>query len=935
MVNVSRIVKGLTNIGSDAFSHIHIKAPQPNPEGEEKLATEISKQASEAATSYGQALIKKVKPDRFDEAGRLDREFALKRMRYLIKRTDRGDIIPIEEAAKEIDVLPINDDIKLKVLRGCVFESGESEAKVSKGAIYMAKYVLLDSAYYVPNKFQTVLRSSLDAESMKFDLDKFYSFFSPYEGDWRTIAGYSALKRRVANTSDRYVNMDYMSQVTEVFEKVKKEKNFSVQVKTSDIFKPIDQFSQELAQKLDTLIENGENIPSDLATAIKKSLKEYNFDISKVFKDYYSLLKDCKTLEDVKTFYPELKFPTNAPVHNPEISKYYLSNRLALGNFEQSVIEGLQKLYMELLPYRYAFVKIEGSTATNVFDLNKAGFKFGRPSDNLLEFFDECKKTELLLKTISKLDKEKLEPMIERHALRTSGVWKDFEGLTKTGKWLPIKLIRNKRMYPNTTKYTTEKLVDTYLFNLFLRNPYERYSSNPLCRFDKISYLDDTSRNILNRTYMIRFLTKETDLPANMTWSVFVKKYRTDFEEFKLRFDTEAIGKSIEHIEDVYHRQFYRSYWTNARLETLQKQMQVSQDIAYEKVLWGEELRKKEVDIEQIKNMVKAEEGIGTEPATKLIDPKEFSNYKYRVLTIKDPKLREKFQSAIAQGRETHADYFKVYNDILNESFDGKHVNETKAHALINIHEKYLTETLEGTQNLTEIEFKEQFLAKYKTANGYDYERILKETNAEELYTELVAKLINENSTEFLTELERRFGRDYVGINGVIERYYETPQFFREKFRKIYTNSTSTCPNVVLERESTTFLEKVKEWHFGRDEIINLDKEKLGQFNDNFSQNVVIPKELKEKIWELSGENYESCDELLQKFYFNAQKRTGDKKGSGLKTLSQTGKKSLPPELKILGKWGGWRLYSRKATPEDIEKYGKVKYVFYDVAKTH
>ena len=59
MVNVSKIVKGLTNIGSDAFSHVHIKAPQPNPEGEEKLTGEISKQASDAISSYGKAVVKK------------------------------------------------------------------------------------------------------------------------------------------------------------------------------------------------------------------------------------------------------------------------------------------------------------------------------------------------------------------------------------------------------------------------------------------------------------------------------------------------------------------------------------------------------------------------------------------------------------------------------------------------------------------------------------------------------------------------------------------------------------------------------------------------------------------------------------------------------------------------------------------------------------
>lgn len=926
MVSVNRIVKGIANAGSDAFAHIHIKAPVPNPEGDEKLAGEISKEASQAASNYGKALVKRVKPDQFKENGDLDREFAIKRIRYLMKRSTKKDLIPIDEAAKELDVLPLNDEDKIHILRGCIFETGENEAKVSKGAVYMAKYALIDNAYCIPNKFQSVLRTTLDEKTMTFDLDRFYNLFGP---DWHVWSDYRGLKQRVGNTSDRYLNLEYKRQASEAFQRLRKEKDIKVEIKTTDIFKPLDEFSADLTKKLDELVESGENIPKDLVDTIKKSLKEYNFDIAKIYRDYYGLLKECKTFEDVKACYPELKLPEKAPKYDPSQSKYYLSNRLAQGDFEGSIIEGLQKLYTEFLPYNDAFVTIKGSTSTTVQNLKKSGIDIEKPSDKIIEFLDECYRTDATLKKIANISKEKMEPLIERHAKKTSGVWNDFYELTKTGRWLPIKLIRNKRMYPETTKYSTDELVDTYLFNLFSRNPYERYSRNPLCRFDSIDYLDDRARNILNRTYMMRFLEKEEGLPADKYFRI----YSSDFKEFKLRFDTEAIGKSLEHIEDVYHRQFYRSYWTNERLAALQTQIQKSQDIAYEKVLWGEDLRKKEVNLEQVRNMVRADEGIASEPVAKLLDPKEFSNYKYRILTIRTPQLREKFQSAIQQGQESNEEYFNVYNNILKESFNGKNVDETKAQALINIHEKYLSETIEGTQNLTEQEFKQQFLARYKTPSGIDFAKVLKDTNAESEYIKLSAKLIEENSTEFLTELERRYKDDYVGMNEIMEEYNSIPKIFKEKFRNIYINSTPNCPNVVLQRERTTFLEKIQDWHFERDELINLDKEKFGQFDDNFSQYVVIPKELKAKIWELSAQNYETCDELLTKFYNNAKKRTGESRGTGLKTL--TGGKNLPPELKILGKHGGWRLYSRKATPEDIEKYGNVKYVFYDVTKTH
>ena len=43
MVSISKIIKQSISIGTDAFSHIQIKAPQSSPEGESKLAGEISK----------------------------------------------------------------------------------------------------------------------------------------------------------------------------------------------------------------------------------------------------------------------------------------------------------------------------------------------------------------------------------------------------------------------------------------------------------------------------------------------------------------------------------------------------------------------------------------------------------------------------------------------------------------------------------------------------------------------------------------------------------------------------------------------------------------------------------------------------------------------------------------------------------------------------
>ncbi len=925
MVNVNKIVNTLSNISTDAFAHAHIKAPLPNSEGDERLVDGISKQASDAVTNYGKATIKRTTrilktPEEFDR----EQEILCKK----IKKTRNTDTISLPEAVKEFDMLDLSENQKADLLLGCAFQTKANETIISKPALYMTKYVVLDCYGKVPNKLDKTIKTAIYDEEKIFDIEVFYDLFKPHT--W-TLKRNAVLKQSKTGGNElAHFNMERKGEIYDAL-RAYSTKRTPVKITTNDIFTPLDKVGENLSSKLDNLEKDGIYLPEDLKKSMKKALSEYNFDLKKVFADHYSLLKECKTLEDVKTFYPELKFPTELKKKYININtKVDLSTRMQKGGIDKPIIEALNKLYTEFTPASKTFVHIDGSSSTNVTNLKRAGYELSEPDEKILAFLKECEVIQLKYKSISKMSPEKFEPLIEKHALRTSGVWKDFLELTKTGTWMPVRLIKNKRLYPETSQYSTEKLVDTYLFNLFTKNPYLRYSKNPLNRFDKIGYLDKRAHGIINRIYIIRFLSKEKNMPANMN-DVEWAKVKKEFEEFKQQFDIEAIGQSIEHMEDNYYRHFYRNYWTNERFATLQKQMQKSQDIAYEKVIWGEDLRKKELNIEQVKQIVKYEDTLA-EAETKLLDEKEFNNYKYKISSIKDPQLREKFMGAINLGLESDTEYFTIFNNILKESVTGKNIDETKAKVLINIHEKYLTETLEGTQNLTEFEFKEQFLKKYKTQSGYDYERILKDTNAESLYTELSAKLIDEKSTEFLTELERRFKDDYNGINEIIKKYYETPEVFREKFRNIYTKSTPSCPNIVLQKELKTFLDKIESWHFDRDEIIALDKIKFGQNNDNFSQNIIIPKELKEKLWELNGRNYESFDEIIQKLYQSGQKRTGDSRGTGIKTWAG---KDYDAELKILGKWGGWRLLAREATQQDIEKYGKAKYVFYDAVKTH
>ncbi len=921
MVSICKIVNKVADAGVSAFGHAHLKAPI-EPENTGEMTSEISKKASDAATNYAKAVVKKTLVDRFLENGELDREFAMQRMKKLFSRTRPSDTISIESAVRELNVFrDIQESEKVDLIAACVFNK-EGEIVVSRPAVFMTKYAILDNGE-VPRGLKRAIKSALDDEKMTFSDDKFYDLFEAT--GWR-IAKDAHFKDITDNYSNiKFRNTEVRSKIVEVFNKENAKRVQNVKVKAGDIFKPLDEVSEEISAKLDKLVKDGENISPDLQKAMKKALSEYNFDMEEVFVKHYSLLNDCETLEEVSALYPELKYPKR-PVYDPTGSKISLRNRLAQGNFDKSMIEGLKRLYLELLPNSKAYVNIEGSTPTKVTNLKNAGLELSEPSKAMLEFLSECKTTQNVYKKISKMSEETFEPHIKKHALRTSGVWTDYYNLTTFGQWMPVRLIKNKRLDPYNSKYSTRNLVETYLFNLYQRNPYKQYRSNPLSKFDNTEHLNTFIQNIISTTYTTKYLSDTKSLPAP---TKFIRSDFSfaDFHKFKSQFDLEAMGKSFEHLEEVYHRHFFRNYWSPARKNKLQEQMQKSYDLAYEKVIWGEQIRAcKTVGADDVERLIKSADGITGDVAQSVkIDEEKFRYYQYLTFNIKDTKLKERFQSAIAQGRESDIPYFESLNEILQESAVGNKINELKAEALLNIRDAYLNDVLSGTQNLTEKEFRAQFLEKYKTPDGYDYAKIKADTMAESKYIQLSSKLMDDGNLQFMTCLNTRYREDYKGINDVMEKYMATPSTFREKFASIYTGASERCPNEVLEREVSDFYDRVSRWHFDEDERIIFGQDKL-------AQEIVIPKETKAKLWELSAGNYDTFDEVIQKVFQSGKKRTGDQKGTGIKTWVGN---DYDAEIKILGKWGGYRLLAQKATPEDIEKYGNVKYVFKDAVKEH
>ena len=70
------------------------------------------------------------------------------------------------------------------------------------------------------------------------------------------------------------------------------------------LFTSLDEFSESFRRNLQAYKED---MPEGLFRAIEKSAEENNFAFSKVRKEYYSGLAQCKTMEEVRKLYPEFK----------------------------------------------------------------------------------------------------------------------------------------------------------------------------------------------------------------------------------------------------------------------------------------------------------------------------------------------------------------------------------------------------------------------------------------------------------------------------------------------------------------------------------------------------------------------------------------------------------------------------------------------------
>ena len=847
---------------------------------------------SSAISSYGKAMVAK-SPDPKDE---VDRK---------LLATSNDETISLEDAVQELKDINTTPKRKADYILCSTFENDKPEVVINKKALLTIKQALLYGDK-IP-KMEDAIRTALDDDTKTFNPDKFNSLYD-YKGRLKIGA---RLKPRPQNSARelRDAKAHRRLQIEQALDNNPDEAK-KIEFKESELFVPIDQKKADLLLNLNQLQKNTKELPEDLYKSMQKSINNNEFDLKKVFVNHYSLLDECKTIDDVQGFYPELEYPTEKPEFDPSSSKDYLYNRFANEDLDKVVISTLKQAYVNLKPKSDIKVNFEHSAPTKLQNLERAGFQFSTPSNDLLKLLSNGEDLHNKYSSIPNYTEDEIKKIANKRAVRTSKVWSDYAEMTSR-EWLPIRLIKHKRNHPEDSQYSTDKMVNTYLVYLYNKNPDREYPANPLEKYDDKNYLSKGIKNVINGTYWARYSKTDEAYENN-----------PDFQEFKSKFDTEAMAKSFEHMESNYTNSFFHKYWTNEKVEALKKEMQPAYDLIYEKIALKEQIQPKVVTNDDVNELI--EEYSGIDEADKVSD-EDISRFKYMTSNVQDIALKKRCQSCVSDIGLIDKAYFDSTNNIIQKSFEKERLNEDKAIVLLSLHDKYLNHVLNNDDDLSEDDFVANKLEQYKTNKDYNYKQARLDLDEEDKYYKLYERLDNEGEQEFNNIVANQYilrkKPNYRAANTVISCYEKIPNTFKDKFvsefQKNPEEKDDILANRMLELHNT-----IMSWNFDNDEEIMMMKEK-------FPQKVVITHKAKKELWKATGKNIVLFDKYYNKFYSSAQGRTGDKGGQGIKRV-----KSKPfYEIKILGDGGGLRLYTTNIEHKLEQKYVTkdgigVKYIF-------
>lgn len=337
-------------------------------------------------------------------------------------------------------------------------------------------------------------------------------------------------------------------------------------------------FEGEITEKLKSVIPTSlfDEVQNSKTLQEKVKIIDEFFDskLGNVLKkwDIYPEVKqmqDSIALEMITGQFKGTAAPRNVAIFNYKEPLQYRLFREP--NRDEIVLNILRDNYINANSYSGKIYKTVDGKEIAIERLNKYYDRLSGLDGNFLSFLKRYETTAQEFAALTSADKNIISSAILTESWRTSKLRADLGNMTayKTD-WSLIKPVWQKTMFPETTFYPTNKLIDAYLLNIFKAGKREAVEANPLAKFQEDPSMNKSKIMLLKKLYKY---SKDLDTDKNILES-------RAFQNFKAQFDTEAMGKTIEGIEEHYKNSFFKFFWTPERRQRFAEAIHNNKEIA-------------------------------------------------------------------------------------------------------------------------------------------------------------------------------------------------------------------------------------------------------------------------------------------------------------------------------------------------------------------
>lgn len=339
-----------------------------------------------------------------------------------------------------------------------------------------------------------------------------------------------------------------------------------------DSVKLFDDILNFVGESLGKLKEIKCDLPEGLYQQLEKAVIAKNFNLKGILGQYYSKLNDCKTIDDVKKFYPELKFPSKQAHEFLNLTKEE-SDRIILELMKKHFIDG----------ERISKIKVLGNNSKEYMYRTYKNFQVEIPSIDkysmtIIETIE--KRAEKIMGLSSKgLTKSEFTSAILEKAWKKEHLKSEFAAIAK--HWKSLKPIWNKKNGKNLDpRYETANLIDTYLANKYVSGARTVQNNNPFRKYYEMTQMDNSKQKFVNLLY------KFAEQSDEYTYIIKSKGFR----DFKSQFNIDEMSKMLDEIETHYQKTFLKIYWSEDRKARFSKAIQESISTAKQNFEFSDEL---------------------------------------------------------------------------------------------------------------------------------------------------------------------------------------------------------------------------------------------------------------------------------------------------------------------------------------------------------